>query len=515
MLCNFFELICPTDKIVNDYHVQFEPNVEAIQLRRILFNKIADLFNHSVLYDGWQNCKSLVRVTDSDITKEVEHNDIKYEIKIKYVNEVSWGSPEMVRLYNTQMRRNLQHIGMTLMGRNYFDHNAKEKLRDSKYNVELWPGYVTPISYFEEKVLMCCEFATKFVRGDDVLKNLQEFRNQGGDWQNEAKRQLVGQIVMTKYNNRTYRIDDFNFEKTPETYTFLNKGAEINLVKYYKERWAYDIRQPKQPLVVVMPNAAQRRAGNDQPIILIPELCLMTGLTDQMRSDFGFMRNIQERARLNPNERRDKLLQLIKRVQENEQVRKDMDMWGIRFTDNLLRFDGRVLPQEKIFMQGDQGTLYAVRSGDFSKEVRSKRMPQGVIFERWAVVCPPSLKSCCDEFLQTLQRIAQPMGLQLNQPMVKFLDSDRTSAYVDMCSKAPSNVQFIVCIVPNNNKERYDSIKKALCIDKGIPSQVIVQKSISRRQTLMSITTKIGIQMAVKLGAQAWHLSIPVSFILN
>lgn len=44
-----------------------------------------------------------------------------------------------------------------------------------------------------------------------------------------------------------------------------------------------------------------------------------------------------------------------------------------------------------------------------------------------------------------------------------------------------------------------------------VPSQVVVGRTISKKQMLMSVCTKIGIQLNVKLGGEAWAVEIPVS----
>ncbi|EDO28197.1 predicted protein, partial [Nematostella vectensis] len=70
--------------------------------------------------------------------------------------------------------------------------------------------------------------------------------------------------------------------------------------------------------------------------------------------------------------------------------------------------------------------------------------------------------------------------------------------------------QIVVTIVPSNRKDRYDSIKKLCCLEKGVPSQVVVSRTLSKKQMLMSVCTKIGIQLNCKLGGEAWAVDIPV-----
>jgi len=64
-------------------------------------------------------------------------------------------------------------------------------------------------------------------------------------------------------------------------------------------------------------------------------------------------------------------------------------------------------------------------------------------------------------------------------------------------------------IVPNNNKERYDAIKKMCYCENPMPCQVIVARTLQKKQMLMSVCTKVAIQMATKVGAEPWALKIP------
>ncbi|RWS19631.1 piwi-like protein 1, partial [Leptotrombidium deliense] len=86
--------------------------------------------------------------------------------------------------------------------------------------------------------------------------------------------------------------------------------------------------------------------------------------------------------------------------------------------------------------------------------------------------------------------------------------------YLNALKSIPSSAQMIVCVVPNINKERYDSIKKLCCCDKAVASQVVVAKTISRKDRLKSVCTKIGMQMCVKLGAEIWALHIPLKSLM-
>ena len=47
-----------------------------------------------------------------------------------------------------------------------------------------------------------------------------------------------------------------------------------------------------------------------------------------------------------------------------------------------------------------------------------------------------------------------------------------------------------------------------------MPSQVVVSRTLSKKQMLMSVCTKIGIQLNCKLGGEVWAVDIPVKNIM-
>ena len=47
-----------------------------------------------------------------------------------------------------------------------------------------------------------------------------------------------------------------------------------------------------------------------------------------------------------------------------------------------------------------------------------------------------------------------------------------------------------------------------------VPSQVVVSRTLSKKQMLMSVCTKIGIQLNCKLGGEVWAVEIPVKNIM-
>ena len=49
-------------------------------------------------------------------------------------------------------------------------------------------------------------------------------------------------------------------------------------------------------------------------IWLVPELCLMTGYTDKIKSDFRIMKEVTKTTKMNPDVRKDKVTAFINRL---------------------------------------------------------------------------------------------------------------------------------------------------------------------------------------------------------
>lgn len=54
------------------------------------------------------------------------------------------------------------------------------------------------------------------------------------NFRDECTKLLVGNIIITRYNNRTYRIDDVDWSKTPKDSFTMSDGKEITFLEYYR-----------------------------------------------------------------------------------------------------------------------------------------------------------------------------------------------------------------------------------------------------------------------------------------
>lgn len=127
----------------------------------------------------------------------------------------------------------------------------------------------------ERGALLNVDVAFKVVRSDSVLNYIADLRQKcrSGDWQEAIQTALSGCTVVTRYNQKTYRVERVDFGSSPST-TFDKQGTQISYAEYYKTRYNEGITDPNQPLLI----NKDRKTGIE--VALIPELCQLTGLTD-------------------------------------------------------------------------------------------------------------------------------------------------------------------------------------------------------------------------------------------
>ena len=131
----------------------------------------------------------------------------------------------------------------------------------------------------------------------------------------DAERLLLGQSVITSYNNKTYKIDELDFNQSPKN-TFTNdRGETMSFIDYYKNQHGITIKDPDQPLLMHrLKKKAEEEKDVTKIICLVPELCLMTGMTDEMKADFKIMSEVAKFTRVTPDNRQLSTLEFVKRI---------------------------------------------------------------------------------------------------------------------------------------------------------------------------------------------------------
>ncbi len=157
-----------------------------------------------------------------------------------------------------------------------------------------------------------------------------------------ATERLVGLSVLTRYNNKTYRIDEILFDEDPMS-TFLYQGSRITYVDHYMNRYGIDIKDKGQPLLlnrqffspffyslnfifkfILNLRRTIKKVNGKEEIIrrcLIPELSYLTGLDESVRSNLTIMGTLATHTRVTPSQRQLELENFVNLMRSKQLIR--------------------------------------------------------------------------------------------------------------------------------------------------------------------------------------------------
>uniref|UniRef100_A0A6Q2XKA3 Piwi-like protein 1 n=1 Tax=Esox lucius TaxID=8010 RepID=A0A6Q2XKA3_ESOLU len=274
-------------------------------------------------------------------------------------------------------------------------------------------------------------------------------------------------VLSFMYNNKTYRIDDIAWDYTPNN-TFKRGDSEISFKDYYKTQYSLDISDDHQVLLVSnVKKAGPSGRPPPGPALLVPEFCYLTGAIAELTT------------------------------------------WGLNFDNKLLSLKGRVLPAERI-LQGPTTYEYNPWQADWSKEMRGIPLISCRPLENWIMLFTPRNVDVAQALLQTLNRVSKPLGIPMQKARMLQYEDRQESLLKALQQNVNPATQMVVVVLPSNRKDKYDSVKKYLCVDCPTPSQCVVARTLSRQQALMTVATKIALQMNCKMGGELWSVDIPL-----
>ncbi|CAB4054948.1 AUB [Lepeophtheirus salmonis] len=362
-------------------------------------------------------------------------------IIISYKKQIEYTDYECISLFNLIFRRIMSTLKMCQVNRNYYSPENKGVI--PQYKLEVWPGYITSVNELDGGLVLQC---------DDISMRRR------GDFKNESIKSLVGSVVLTRYNCKTYRIDEIDFDKNPKSTFKDGHGVEVSFVEYYKQRYGLEILDHKQPLLYNRPKARWVKQGSPELIALIPELCFLT---------------------------------------------------GFKWPKNPLKMNGRHLPSDTLYF-GQRHKEKVGPSTDWTKAITSRHVLTPIQVNNWVLIFPYKLKDVARGFFQYFEKQGPRLGISISCPTFKELSDDRSDSYVRAMRELISpDIQLIVTIFPNLRADRYSAVKKFCYLERPVASQVILSKTISQERRMISVVQKITLQINCKLGGELWGADVP------
>ncbi|KFV63354.1 Piwi-like 1 [Dryobates pubescens] len=511
LVTNYFRLMSRPQWALYQYHVDYHPEMEARRLRSALLFQHEKLIGKTHAFDG--SILFLPKKLDNKVSEVFSRtrNGENVKITITLTNELPPSSPTCLQFYNIIFRRILKMLNLQQIGRNYY--NPSDPITIPNHRLVVWPGFTSSILQYEENIMLCADVSYKVLRSETVLDFMYSLYCQVEEqrFKDACAKELIGLIVLTKYNNKTYRIDDIDWDGNPKRTFRKADGSEISFVEYYKRQYNQEITDLNQPVLISQP---KRKASSlPGPVVLIPELCFLTGLTEKMRNDFNMMKDLSIHTRLPPEQRQREIGKLRDYIQNDENVQKELQDWGLNFDSNLLSFTGRVVEGEKIFQSG-RVFDYNPQFADWSKETRGAALICPKPLDNWVLVYTRRNYDTANTLVQNLFKVTPSMGMRMKKATMIEVD-DRTEAYLRALQQSITpETNIVLCVLSSSRKDKYDAIKKYLCTDCPIPSQCVLARTLSKPQTAMAVATKIALQMNCKMGGELWTVEIPLKQVM-
>uniref|UniRef100_A0A8C5RCH7 Piwi-like protein 2 n=1 Tax=Laticauda laticaudata TaxID=8630 RepID=A0A8C5RCH7_LATLA len=509
---NLIQIHCKNEAVYQ-YHVTFSPNIEYKSMRLRMLKEHQSVIGDISAFDGFLLYLPIKLPQNINLKCERKTDGTEVNLKIQMTKILEPSSELCIPFYNVIFRKVMRILDMKLVGRNFYDPTNATVLQ--QYRLQIWPGYATSIRRTDGGLFLLVDAVHKVIRNDSVLNVMHRIYQQSREnFQDECTKQLIGNVILTRYNNKNYRIDDIDWNKTPQNSFTMSDGKEITFLEYYSKNYGITIRELDQPLLIYRVEKRKNPPGKLQEgeILLVPELSFLTGIPEKMRQDFRIMKDLMQKVNMSPGQHHAALLQLLSRIEKNESAHKELSRWGLFLDGDVYRTTGRILPLERINLK--KSSFTTSESLNWTKEISREACISAIPIHFWALFYPKQTMEQAHELVSMLQKISGPLEIPLAAPIWKELKDDRIETYaraIKSLLSSEGSIQLVVCIISGTKDDLYRAIKRLCNVQNPVPSQVINARTITTQYVkLRSIAQKILLQINCKLGGELWSVDIPL-----
>ncbi|EAW63686.1 piwi-like 2 (Drosophila) [Homo sapiens] len=256
---NLVKIQCHNEAVYQ-YHVTFSPNVECKSMRFGMLKDHQAVTGNVTAFDGSILYLPVKLQQVLELKSQRKTDSAEISIKIQMTKILEPCSDLCIPFYNVVFRRVMKLLDMKLVGRNFYDPTSAMVLQ--QHRLQIWPGYAASIRRTDGGLFLLADVSHKVIRNDCVLDVMHAIYQQNKEhFQDECTKLLVGNIVITRYNNRTYRIDDVDWNKTPKDSFTMSDGKEITFLEYYSKNYGITVKEEDQPLLIHRPSERQDNHG--------------------------------------------------------------------------------------------------------------------------------------------------------------------------------------------------------------------------------------------------------------
>jgi aubergine len=504
VITNFFRLDRSPVNNVTTYSISFTPDIEPGNrtLRGQLLYKGKTLIEGKI---GAYIKTGNVLFSKIALTEPFSVPLDEYIIVITPVGTVTGENQDSYRMYsNSALKKMLSALDLKQVTKlpKYYDVRLTQRV--DQHQLEVWRGYTATFSHHLQDMLLNLDFSSKIIRDTTALMYMDEIRNnvRGGNLEQIIAGEMEGRIVMAKYGNfNCYRVERVLMNENP-TMTFSLKGNPLKYIDYFKSKYNITIKNPRQPLLLALVEKGTRE------IRLVPELCVLTGISEDMKRDFRAMNDIAAFTRLEPAKRLEVSSGLAIRLANDPKCRAISDEYLMQINPRPIVVDGIKFPNESVKVGPGPSDLIPIDNrGGFN--IRSSILTP-VPIENWVVLTTARDAPNRDKLIKTLVNKAGQIMLRIGQAVQMNYEPRDLKNIISNLHRPQGGrpvPQIALIVIGPNDKRGYNEIKESCALISGIPTQCLKGNNLNNPKKFDSIMSKLILQMAVKTGSAAWQMS--------
>lgn len=529
LLSNYYSVILSPGQVIYEYMPVFNADLGLRRKKKILeSHKELGVFatdgNH--LYTPQILPPEKLKWKFKTDSRSGADDDSSSEVRLKKTKEIKGNDNDIWRVLNIIKGRLLQTAGLQRIGRNYFKMEDKDKVIISGINnITFFPGITASFTPIQRGAAFVADILYKAVRKDTVLDIIMEAKKNKRIPEREAILKSVRGInIITLYSKRPYTIDDVDFTKNPKS-TFDWKPAsdkpvkKVSYAEYITERYGKNghttVTNMSQYMLVV-----NRKSG--EKTYLIPELCRLTGLPDEMRRDFRVMKLVADVTHPNSNQHAEEINRYARTIGKDTASVNYMRPWGISLASEMLPVKGAILPKPQIAVGGGKtfpgiSSFRGEQKPDFTFDLAKSHANVPASLKNWVCVIPRDRDDVPGEFIEGyLIDKLKKLGGRIEEPEWVECDWKELSnprAIKDIIDRevVPKKPEFALFVLTGDSTETYNTIKRMICADlreRAFPTQVVKYNTIKNPKKVQGVSNKVAIQIVAKLGGVGYTVKI-------
>jgi aubergine-like protein len=476
VVTNSIEIKCDPNKGVFEYEVRTKPEIDHIPQRRKLLLQLADELGKIKTFDG-VTLYLPFELEELPLIRTLT-NDKNEPVEVKITLRRKKRLADCIHMYNVLFERVMKLLNYERINRKFFDLTAPKSIPAQK--LEVFPGYVKAIDEHEGGLFLTLDVSHRVISKRSCLEYMREVvQKRPQDWKDMVKKGLTGSIVMTSYNKKSYRVDDIDFGETPMSTFEYRDGRKQTYKDYYKENYGITIQDLKQPLLINRQKIriAGQREKFEQMCCLVPELCNLTGLTDELRSNFSVMKELANYTKVSPHQRVAAYRKFLENVNNNSNVMELLNGWGLQIEKEPTKVVARILDEETVVFGREQEFKIDPKKADFTRHATTCQVIDPIDLHNWVLIYPRNDKKAAESLENNLMKCGGPSGIRVSAARRIEISNDSVLEYTKAIRESAKdrNIQIMVTIFSSLRMDRYAAVKKLLCADLPFPSQCLLR----------------------------------------